>query len=485
MPAAAHVTRGRRDRPAGTRLTASPHTGRLLSPTTAGSGPAGIRAPCPTRAAGTTVCLSSAVGLAARRNTRSGSASTISRGRTGPPSDRAHSPIVTVGHRERPGQRPRHDAGRLAWRDHEHTAGDTLPSGGNRGGGVLGRPRRERGTETSVRDGGAFVVVESTPREVSGGENGYRIFTLADLRALPPASAACIVGGGILTVGGKLLLYGRAGLGKTTLILELAACLASGEPFLGRFPIDRPRRVTVVQLELSQPELAAHGRAIDARFTNDLVDRNLRFVSAPRLKLPRMAAELRSIVRDAEAEILIFDPFIKLFGGDSTDKPEQVQAVFDEFDALLSAGDIAAVGIVHHQNVLGGRTAGSWEFEAWPSTVLKLSGSGTARRLLSGKIRFPGFPTISLGLRWSLADGYEADERASSPSEGDDDRILRIIREEGGTDVRVARVRKMSGLSAARVRESLQNLSSRGTAMTRKVPASGGSGRPFDLVSVT
>jgi hypothetical protein len=125
------------------------------------------------------------------------------------------------------------------------------------------------------------------------------------------------------------------------------------------------------------------------------------------------------------ARIAIFDPFIKLFRGESIDKPEQVRAVFDVFDELLDTGQLDAVIVAHHENVGGKRTAGSFAFEAWPSSTIRITrrGRATASRLLKfEKVRVPGH-RVPGQLEASLVDGrYVASESVRSRAEGDDER---------------------------------------------------------------
>ena len=73
------------------------------------------------------------------------------------------------------------------------------------------------------------------------------VYTVGALAELPSADELYIIGDGILTVGGKLLLYAKSGAGKTTLLDFLAGPLSTGRPFLGRYPVDRPLRVLIVQ----------------------------------------------------------------------------------------------------------------------------------------------------------------------------------------------------------------------------------------------
>ncbi len=130
------------------------------------------------------------------------------------------------------------------------------------------------------------------------------VYTVGALAELPSADELYIIGDGILTVGGKLLLYAKSGAGKTTLLDFLAGPLSTGAPFLGRFPVDRPLRVLVVQGELSLAEMASHAQQlVGAGFDSD----NLMFVRMTKLKLPEGEDYLRRIIARHRPDVLCLD----------------------------------------------------------------------------------------------------------------------------------------------------------------------------------
>lgn len=233
------------------------------------------------------------------------------------------------------------------------------------------------------------------------------VWTVGELAELPSAEEEYIVADGILTRGGKLLLYAKSGAGKTTLLDFLAGPLSTGRPFLGRYAIDRPRRVLVIQGELSIPEMSSHAQQLVAAGFDD---GRLMFTRMIDLRLPNGEAKLRKLIAEFHAEIVALDPWYRMFSGESSDKPEQVGVVFDVCDRLLEDGLVEAVIVVHHANVTGLRTAGSWMFEGWPSTILRLElvAGVTAQRILTfEKIRAPSSSLLGERLPITLTDeGY-------------------------------------------------------------------------------
>ena len=86
--------------------------------------------------------------------------------------------------------------------------------------------------------------------------------------------------------------------------------------------------------------------------------------------------------------------------------------MFGVCDRLLDDGVCEAVVVVHHANTTGMRTAGSWIFEGWPSTIIRLDvvpGIATHRLVTFEKIRAPGSSLLGQQLRIHPTDtGYQA-----------------------------------------------------------------------------
>lgn len=285
---------------------------------------------------------------------------------------------------------------------------------------------------------GEWYLPSSRPRPMrrapSAPAEMPSVWTVRELADMPSADDEFIVADGILTRGGKMLIYAKSGAGKTTLLDFLAGPLATGRPFLGRYAIDRPRRVLVVQGELSQPEMTSHAQTlVGAGYDDD----NLLFARMTSLKLPEGADLLRALIVAHKAEVVALDPWYRLFSGESSDKPEQVGLLFDVCDALLDDGLVEAVVVVHHANVTGLRTAGSWVFEGWPSTILRLEtvpGVLAHRKVTWEKVRAPSSTlngtsqTVVLG-----DDGYRLVIPDVAPSGAGEMLAVVVVREAAGS----------------------------------------------------
>jgi uncharacterized protein YfiM (DUF2279 family) len=314
-------------------------------------------------------------------------------------------------------------------------------------------PKRSRDLAATIREMGAGVE-----REQRAAQRERRIFTLAETANLTSAAEDYVIGGGILTRGGKLLLYASSGLGKTTLMDHLTASLAAGTPFLGRYAVDRPYRVLFVQGELSEPELATHGQALLEHFGATPAAENLVFWLNTQLKLPSGQDELVEVVRSRSSEVVVLDPFICFFEGESTDKDIQVAALTSTLDRLLEdeALGVQAVAVVHHSNVTKARTAGSYKFEAWPSTILRLEdapGIKGSRYVKFEKVRAPGF-TLPEKLRIELGgEGYVAADGQEGRAESAGLILLNdILVEAGGQLTRAEIVTRVQARNKVTVR---------------------------------
>jgi KaiC/GvpD/RAD55 family RecA-like ATPase len=283
-----------------------------------------------------------------------------------------------------------------------------------------------------------------------------RIYRLSELANLKSAAEDAVIAGGIMTRGGKVMVHAGSGVGKTTLLDHMLAALASGCPFLGRFRVDRPRRVLGIQGELAESELASHGQALLATFDGTPAAEGLTFWLETQLRLPSGYAELRAVVRDVGAEIVAIDPFLEFFEGESSDKPEQVGKLFAALDQLMrDEPTVEGIVVSHHSNVTQQRTAGSWKFEGWPSTILRLEKvpGTTHRKLTFEKIRAPSSTLDGHEVRIALGEqGYLLVEAEEGPTTAGSILAVAIVREAGGQLHRKALLDRLQGRTNCKLR---------------------------------
>lgn len=285
-----------------------------------------------------------------------------------------------------------------------------------------------------------------------------RLYRLEELAQLTSAAEDYVVDGGIATRKGKVMIVGKSGIGKTTFLFDMLACLGARRPFLGRFAIDRPYRVLVIEPELTESELASHGQRLLRIFAGTPAAANVEFLLETQLRLPQDRAALRALVRDQRVNVLALDSVLEFFSGDSSDKPEQVRDLLSTFDWLLQEeADLDLVVIAHHENVAGGRAGGSWKWDAWPSTILRLEkvpGIATDRMVVFDKIRAPGF-ALPEKLQVRLSDhGYLQLAEEKLP-EGRTDVIVQLLREAGGQLRRAELVERVATRTGKRERAAI------------------------------
>src|SRR5262249_51232822 len=138
---------------------------------------------------------------------------------------------------------------------------------------------------------------------------------------------------GLLLAEGDTLLVAQKKAGKTTMLLNMAACLVSGEPFLGAYGV-RPIQGNVAYLNYEMND------QLVARWVNDLgiPDRRLLLVNlrggANPLAYPDDRRELARRLREAKIEILLVDPFGKAFTGTEENSNSEVNRWTAELDAF-------------------------------------------------------------------------------------------------------------------------------------------------------
>lgn len=268
---------------------------------------------------------------------------------------------------------------------------------------------------------------------------------IADLVELPMAGERYLVDQ-LLAMDGTMLIHGVAGSGKSTLVLDLAASLATGSPFLGRYGVPRPFKVMILQAEMSVYDIREHGQWLIAAYPSLSGGHrdNLQISDGAVFRAARSPEDLEARVRDSDTEVLAIDPLLNYFRGGSMNESSDVGPILDGFDQLLERVDgLKAIVVVHHSpksQIFNGRLIdrstplGSVAFEAWPSTLLRLESPARQSRdrsLVVVKSRAPMLrQNARLELR--LADGgYQL----LNSEESD----LRV----GGRDHRVRRVEAM------------------------------------------
>jgi hypothetical protein len=178
---------------------------------------------------------------------------------------------------------------------------------------------------------------------------------------------------GLIPSQAGVLVVAQRKVGKTTFDLNLARCLLTGAPFLGRFdvrPVDG--RVGFLNYEVSGTQLARW--ADDVGIARDrLYLVNLRGRRNP-LAHQDDRTELAQRLRDHEVEALFVDPFGRAFTGQAQNDAGEVGAWLANLDRY-ARGDCGVTDLVMsvHAGWDGERSRGSTALEDWADSIINLT----------------------------------------------------------------------------------------------------------------
>lgn len=150
---------------------------------------------------------------------------------------------------------------------------------------------------------------------------------------------------GFFDLGDKVAIIGPTKTRKTFLATQLAMSIATGTPFLG-IEIPKKRKVLMVQYEVKAQHFITRVRKLcDAlEIEVDDVHENLIVINSKGITTDLEL--LQTQIEAEKIEVVIFDPFYKMFDGDESDS-EAVKAILKVFDRITTKSGCAVV-FVHH-----------------------------------------------------------------------------------------------------------------------------------------
>lgn len=196
-----------------------------------------------------------------------------------------------------------------------------------------------------------------------------------------PAEPPHRVDGLIPSDGGTLLIAQRK-TGKTTLTLNLARTLITGEQFLGRFDV-RPiaGTVAILNYEVSGAQIA--------RWANDvgIPDELLLLVNLRGRRNPLAhdtdREQLAALLRHHQVESLIVDPFGRAYTGLNQNDAGEVGAWLADLDRFARGeAGVSDVILTVHAGWQKDRTRGSSALEDWADSILTLTKNEDDTRFL-------------------------------------------------------------------------------------------------------
>jgi len=180
----------------------------------------------------------------------------------------------------------------------------------------------------------------------------FRIHSAAEVLKPPPAVDWCVEG--LFSRPSLNLLVGDPGSKKTYLALDLAACVAIGEPWLGRKAAASPVLIVVGDEESGLPRLWArlHG-VLGAHSATPATPLHFISLAGFNLRDRDEASLLQRYAHSLGAGLMIVDALADVMPGGDENKVQDVQPVFQHLRHL--AEDCrAAVIVIHHTNKQGG-----------------------------------------------------------------------------------------------------------------------------------
>jgi len=149
-------------------------------------------------------------------------------------------------------------------------------------------------------------------------------------------------------LGAVGMIAGSAKSYKTWTGLELAFSVATGVPFLGKFPVEQPGRTLVYLAEDALPLARARIESLCDHRKVNIRALNLYVITAPvlRLDLAEYQEKLRQTVAHLKPRLLLLDPLVRLHRLDENNATE-MSGLLGYLRALQREFDVAVV-LVHH-----------------------------------------------------------------------------------------------------------------------------------------
>jgi hypothetical protein len=264
-----------------------------------------------------------------------------------------------------------------------------------------------------------------------------RIVPLVRFADVEESGAAGILGtpeNEVVPEGGDAMVYGDGGVGKTTLVIDLACHLAAGDDWLG-LTVQRPVRVLVIENEGPRPLFR---RKLDRKRTGwggSPIDDRIQILEHPwgQLDFGELAwhEALAAEIATREIDVVVAGPVTSI-GMEGAGTMAEARAFIALVDELRRrSGRPIAVLLVHHENK-GGKVSGAWE--GIGDTLLHVQQQGHGRvRLYLQKVRWASDQhATTLQLVWAAGDSFELAEPDANRPEQVWETLEQFVRENPG-----------------------------------------------------
>lgn len=258
--------------------------------------------------------------------------------------------------------------------------------------------------------------LDDDPATFATSPGGLELVTAERFAAVDEPGAEPLLGDGasnVFPASAIVLCFGDGGAGKTSLLLDAAFHLATGQQWLG-LNVPQRCRVLWVENEGPRPNFRRKVNSKIGSWRGPALDGYLLVLEAPwglfTFANELHKRELAQVISDHEADILIIGPVqtLGIQGGGLPAEVREFAKLIEETRAMLTRP--LCVILVHHTNKAGD-VSGAWG--PVPDTMLHVSAQGNGRtRLFWQKARWASaMHGTSQHLLWTPGEGFDVEQR--------------------------------------------------------------------------